>query len=257
MKKKYYMFLIIIAIAIAVISLIINKFVKQSSETKNIIENEIPIDFQEDNNINIEKNIIEENSTVEVPSIELENMKNNINATGNTEIYQVEEEKGGRKILQIKPQVQFYVDLAGIIKEAKPNENELEKLVEKAPTDNGIWISTQSRKKFLELLNKNEINNFIITDNGYLKSNGKAQNDIGKQLEKMINSNKLYIINITGVAYQRDYISGEIVEYPFEEMDPEQILESYKDENKIILEISTNQKQKLTDKEVLETIVKY
>ena len=81
--------------------------------------------------------------------------------------------------------------------------------------------------------------------------------DIGKQLEKMINSNKLYIINITGIAYQRDYISGEIVEYPFEEMDPEQILETYQDENNIILEITTNKKQKLTDEEILETIVKY
>ena len=65
------------------------------------------------------------------------------------------------------------------------------------------------------------------------------------------------IINITGIAYQRDYISGEIVEYPFEEMDPEQILETYQDENNIILEITTNKKQKLTDEEILETIVKY
>ena len=40
-------------------------------------------------------------------------------------------------------------------------------------------------------------------------------------------------------------------------MDPEQVLESYKYENKIILELSTNAKHKLTDKEILETIVKY
>lgn len=43
-------------------------------------------------------------------------MKKEINATGNTDIYQVEKEKDGRKILQIKPQIQFNVDLAGIIK---------------------------------------------------------------------------------------------------------------------------------------------
>lgn len=256
MKKKYYIFLVIIVI-ILFLTLIIKKCIKKDSETKNNIENEISIDFQEENSISNENNILEENTIVEVTSAELENMKNNINATGNTEIYQVEEEKGGRKILQIKPQVQFYVDLAGIIKKSKPNEQELEKLVEKAPTDNGIWISSQSRQKFLELLNKNKINNFIITDTGYLKNNGNIQNDIGKQLEKMINSNKLYIINITGIAYQRDYISGEIVEYPFEEMDPEQILETYQDENNIILEITTNKKQKLTDEEILETIVKY
>ena len=256
MKKKYYIFLVII-VTILFLTLIINKCIKKDSETKNNIENEISIDFQEENSISNENNILEENTIVEVTSAELENMKNNINATGNTEIYQVEEEKGGRKILQIKPQVQFYVDLAGIIKKSKPKEQDLEKLVEKAPTDNGIWISSQSRQKFLELLNKNKINNFTITDTGYLKNNGNIQNDIGKQLEKMINSNKLYIINITGIAYQIDYISGEIVEYPFEEMDPEQILETYQDENNIILEITTNKKQKLTDEEILETIVKY
>ena len=40
-------------------------------------------------------------------------------------------------------------------------------------------------------------------------------------------------------------------------MDPEQVLESYRDENKIILELSTNKAKKLTDKEILETIVQY
>ena len=34
-------------------------------------------------------------------------------------------------------------------------------------------------------------------------------------------------------------------------------LMDYKDENKIILELSTNKAQKLTNKEILETIVKY
>ena len=45
--------------------------------------------------------------------------------------------------------------------------------------------------------------------------------------------------------------------YPFEDMDPEQNLETYKDEDKIILEVTTNKKQKLTDKEILEAIIKY
>ena len=92
MKKKYYIFLVII-VTILFLTLIINKCIKKDSETKNNIENEISIDFQEENSISNENNILEENTIVEVTSAELENMKNNINATGNTEIYQVEEEK--------------------------------------------------------------------------------------------------------------------------------------------------------------------
>ena len=89
---------------------------------KNGNNNEIVSDVNEDKiseeTNNVEKlNTIEEvNTIVETSTEELENMKKNINATGNTDIYQVEEEKDGRKILQIKRQVQFYVDLAGIIK---------------------------------------------------------------------------------------------------------------------------------------------
>ncbi len=47
------------------------------------------------------------------------------------------------------------------------------------------------------------------------------------------------------------------MEYPFEDMDPTQIVELYGDNNKIILEVTTNKKNKLTDKEILETIVQY
>ena len=73
----------------------------------------------------------------------------------------------------------------------------------------------------------------------------------------MENSNKLYIINMTGIAYERDYISGEIIEYPFEDMDPTQELELYQNEDAIILEVTSNKNKKLTDKEILETIVQY
>ena len=102
---------------------------------KNGNNNEIVSDVNEDKiseeTNNVEKlNTIEEvNTIVETSTEELENMKKNINATGNTDIYQVEEEKDGRKILQIKRQVQFYVDLAGIIKKSKPEEKELESLI--------------------------------------------------------------------------------------------------------------------------------
>ena len=257
--KKLFFLLLIIVIIIGIIFGIKKENYENVKETNNIEETNI----ENQETIESNKNLIEEetdttiNNVVNVSIEELQDMKKEINSTGNTDIYQVEKEKDGRKILQIKPQIQFNVDLAGIIKKSKPEEKELENLLENIPSNNGIWISNQSRDLILMLLNRNSINNFYISEDGYLKRDGGIESDIEKELEKMINSKKLYIINITGIAYQRDYISGEIVEYPFEEMDPEQVLESYKYENKIILELSTNAKHKLTDKEILETIVKY
>ena len=99
--------------------------------------------------------------------------------------------------------------------------------------------------------------NFSVTNEGYLKIDFSAENAISKKIENMIKSDKLYIINITGKAYERDYISGEIVEYPFEDMDPTQILEIYQKENQIILEVTTNKNKKLSDREILEAIVQY
>lgn len=184
-------------------------------------------------------------------------MKKEINAKGNDDIYYVDEEKDGRKILQIKENVQYEVDLAGIIKNALPKEEELNNLLEKTPKYSGIWISKQSRESFSKLLKNNGITNFSIDDDGYLKIEDNENGLYSNELRKMQKSNKLYIINMTGVAYERDYISGEITEYPFEDMDPTQELESYKNDNALILEVTSNKNKKLTNKEILKSIVQY
>ena len=220
------------------------------------------IQEQNNENLNLENESaptekIEENKTVEGSTEELENMKKEIKAKGNDDIYYVDEEKDGRKILQIKENVQYEVDLAGIIKNALPKEEELNNLLEKAPKYSGIWISKQSRESFSKLLKNNGITNFSIDDNGYLKIEDNEKGLYSNELRKMQKSNKLYIINMTGVAYERDYISGEITEYPFEDMDPTQELESYKNDNALILEVTSNKNKKLTNKEILKSIVQY
>lgn len=255
MKKRRYIILGIITLL--VISIIFIIFIKIGNKNTNKSENIVENNTENPSSSDVE---ILETNTVEntINNIEeIEDIKNEINSTANTDIYQIEEEKDGRKILQIKPEVKFFVDLAGILKNDKPAENELNQLIENMPTKTGIWISKQSREEFLQLLKKNNIENFIINDEGYLQIDKNTENSIAKKLENMINSSKLYIINMTGIAYERDYISGEIVEYPFEDMDPYQIIEAYEEENKIILEVTSNKKQKLTDKEILDTIIKY
>ena len=248
MKKRKYIIIGVITLII-IVGLIIFFATRSSDEVFNNSKQESVANISN----NTEDDVITEEEIKEV-----EHIKNEINATGDTDIYQVEEEYDGRKILQVKPEVQFDVDLAGIIKASIPQEDEITELLGKAPSNNGIWISEQSRESFSNLLRNNNIDNFAISNEGYLQINNNAENsDTINKLINMINSDKLYIINMTGIAYERDYISGEIVEYPFEDMDPYQVLEPYQKENKIILEITTNKNKKLTEKEILETIISY
>lgn len=250
MKKRNYIIIGMI-ILVVVIGIVIYLFVRKDKKV---------LDNSEQNNTvdNTITNNTEDDIVTEEEIEEIENIKNEINATGNNDIYQVEEEYDGRKILQVKPDVQFDVDLAGIIKSSIPKESEITGLLRQAPNNNGIWISEQSRESFSNLLRNNNIDNFTISEDGYLQIDSNLENsDVINKLMNMINSDKLYIINMTGIAYERDYISGEIVEYPFEDMDPYQIIESYQKENKIILEITTNKNKQLTEKEILETIIAY
>ena len=248
-NMKKYCKIVIPIVALVIVAIIVNIVWKKKDSYKNQEYTNSSLTKQ---GIVDEKNVIENDNPEEIESI-----KNEINSTADSNIYYVTEETDGRKILQIKPKVQFQVDLAGIMKNSKPEEKEIESLNKKAPNKAGIWISEQSRDKFIDLLNKNNIDNLSIKKDGYLKVDKTSENEIAKNLEKMIKSDKLYIINITGVAYERDYISGEIVEYPFEDMDPEQVVEFYENGNKKILEITTNKKQELLDKEILEEITLY
>ena len=253
-NKKYIIIGLAVIVIILIVALVIFFSKKDNEDVNNMIlvsENNVTNENAEDNTSIVDQDT--SNQNVE----EIENMKNEINATGNTDIYYVDEEYDGRKILQVKPDVQFDVDLAGIIKNTIPEENEISELIEKAPTDNGVWISEESRESFSTLLKNNNINDFTISDDGYLQINNSENNDMANKLINMINSNNLYIINITGIAYERDYISGEITEYPFEDMDPTQAVEPYQKENKIILEVTTNKMQELTESEILDAITSY
>lgn len=238
---------VIIIALIIIILCIITFFIKKhhyNSKNKDLIE--------ENNNV-----VLQENSKIQNNLEEIDSLKKEINSTANSEIYELAEEKDGRKILQIKENIQFNVDLAGIIKNGKPEESEIASLIEKRPTKSGIWISEQSRNKFLQILKNNNLENYDIAKDGFLYSNNNSNTKWANEINEMINSNKIYIINITGISYERDYISGEVIEYPFEEMDHWQIIEPYMLDNSTILEITTNKNGKIKDSEILESIIQY
>lgn len=244
MKKKILIVVLLVVVVVIAIILIFNNN-KEENNDQNILQNDIQNnDFM--------------NRMVSTDANEINAIKNEINATGQTDIYQIEEEYDGRRIIQVKPDVQYQVALAGIIKNGIPAEDEINTLLEKAPTNSGMWISESSREKFMNLLNSNNIVDFEITNEGYLKCN--KQDNLTEQEEKLKNiaeSEKLYVIDMSGKTYQRDYISGEIIEYPFEEMDPYQVLEPYEVEDSIILGVTSNNDNYLSNEEILNTILEY
>lgn len=232
MKKK-------IAIILGIIFIVIILFFIFQNVSNN--ENNKNESNDTENSIKYDENVIEE-------------IKNEINATGSTDIYQVEEEYDGRKIIQVRPNIQFDTALAGILKGSKPQENEIENLLNNRPDKNGIWISENSREKFLNLLKENNIVDYDIDEKGYLTKQQENDNE-SQKLDNAIKSNKLYIIDINGKSYIRDDISGEIVEYPFEQMDPYQAVDVYENEGNIIIEITTNENNKLSNAEILDLTI--
>lgn len=236
MKKRN---IILIVIGICIIIGIGLVFIKLTTHNKNEVEDENMTTEEIDI---YDKNVINE-------------IKNEINATADTDMYQIEEEYDGRQILQIKPNIQFQTVLAGILKKDKPLEEEIQGLIENKPTQNGIWIAESSRETFLELLKDNEINNYAINEKGYLHEIAESNKEEAKKLKTAIQSNQLYILDISGMCYTRDDLSGEIIEYPFEKMEPYQVVDTYQDNNSKILEITTNEQGKLSNQEILKDIL--
>ena len=236
MKKKIILLLIIICMVI--VTLVIFNKINVSNKKK---ENEETSDIS--NNVEI-----------------IENIQKDINSTANTDLFEVVKEYDGKNSIRIKPDIQFNTVLAGIIKKDIPNENEINELIKNAPTNTGIWINDNSREDFINLLESNNINSFEIDENGYLKGKNNKDNELSnkvKIINQMVNSDELYIIDMSGKCYIRDDVSGEILEYPFEEMDPYQIAEPYYNDNVIILNITSNKNNYLSNEEILEGILSF
>ncbi len=158
-KKALIICIIVVLIIILAIFMIKLNNLGKNDKKNNDIENTGLVESKNDKE-NVNVNFIDDSSSYQYTTEEVEKIKKEINATANTDIYRIEEEPGGRKILQVKPEIQFNVDLAGIIKSGKPEENELNEILKKMPNSTGIWISNQSRETFLGLLKNNGIRKF-------------------------------------------------------------------------------------------------
>lgn len=194
-------------------------------------------------------------------NVEIDKVKNDIGATGSSDIYNIQKDPyGDRLILTVKSDIKYKVAFAGMIENQKPDVNKIDDIFyNKHPKKNGVWIEENSRKKFLDKIQGSNLFNseYFIDKEGYLKfSNREAMNENDVKLQKAIESNKQYILNISSICYIVDEITGEILDYSFEDMDQFQIYEYFDDENKMIIFITENKNNKIEDIEILNSLIK-
>ncbi len=233
MKKKYIVCILVAVMIIGIVAILVNLSFQKDKENENNTTNEV--DIYDEETIN--------------------EIKEEINATADTDMYQIQKEYDGRQILQIKPSIQFQTVLAGILKNGQPSENEIQDLLKNKPTQEGIWIAKQSREAFLNLLKDNGMNGYTINEQGYLYMSEENEKEEAKKLKEAMHANQLYIVDVSGVSYTRDDFSGEIVEYPFEKMEPYQAIDVYQEGNVTILEVTTNEKGILSKQEILQDVL--
>ena len=243
-NKKVIILVVLLIMFVAILVLLFNKRIQKDNVQNNF----------EHYGEQVDKNQIEYQTDVTV-----EKIKNEIGATGNTDIYEVEQEYDGRNILAVKPNIKYKVAFAGMIKKAKPSIKELDNIVEeKLPHKTGIWVEEKSRDEILEIFNNGDVNSkYLIDDGGYLKIDEKNnQNENDKKIEKIIKSKKKYILDISSVCYIVDDITGEILDYNFENMDKYQTYEYFEDKDKYIVFVTENSANVLTNLEIFESIIK-
>lgn len=242
-NKKVIILVVLLIMFVAILVLLFNKRIQKDNNQNNF----------EQYGEQVDKNQIEYQ-----PDVTVEEIKNEIGATGNTDIYEVEQEYDGRNILAVKPGIKYKVAFAGMIKNAKPSISELDNIMEeKLPHKTGIWVEEKSRDKILEIFNDGDVNSkYLIDDDGYLKIDRKNnQNDNDKKIEKIIKGKKQYILDISSVCYIVDDITGEILDYNFENMDKYQTYEYFEDKDKYIVFVTENSNNVLTNLEIFKSII--
>ena len=250
MKKKT-----IITFSIIILSLIIlitvfftYKMLKSKPKSGDIDQNKIE---QENLSFNeqVEENISEEEQS------KIENIIENQGFDADENIYELGTEYDGREVVVVKSSVQYKVALAGIIKGAKPEFSEIDSLLEQAPTHTGIWIEKNSRNNFLEIINKITDGKYEINDDGFLVQTQTSENNYDKKIGEMLSDKSLYVFDISSTTYLVDEATGNIGEYPFEEMDPHQGYEYFESENKYMFIISENKQKQINQQEALKEIL--
>lgn len=202
---------------------------------------------------------LKQKTSNEISKEEVNDLKEDIGVSGDTDLYQIQTEYDGNKTLDIKPEIQYKVSFAGIIEQKVPKLENVDTIFNKNyPKNYGVWIDSTSREKFLTMLKENTNNEYEITEEGFLKIKKENNStDIDNSLKEMIQSNKRYIITISGIYYEIDRVTGEILDNFYEDMDPMQATKSVDNKDDIIIYLTTNTEKRLTTKEILYELISY
>ena len=262
MKKKNIIIcsiiLIILIIVIIILALTINgdKFENHSTENNNIDNTDNNMDINVVNNIysEVDKNQIsyQDNATIE-------DLKEDYGKTGDSNIYEIQTEYDGRKILNVKDDVRYQVAFAGMIKKSAPTYSELDEICSKnEPEQNGIWIEEKSRDKIKEYFENTNIfkSKYEIDGNGYLKMTESVEkNENDDKIEEKINGDKKYILSVSSECYIVDDITGEILNYSFEDMDKYQTYDYFKSGDKMIIFLTENKEGQLAPEDIMQSVL--
>lgn len=253
MNKKIIIVISIVIILIIILGIVLN------SKNKNIANNETNNVISTNQESSKEVEEMKDNSTMYDENSTLEELKEEYKITGADEIYEIETESDGRKVINVKANINYKVAFCGMIKKSKPSFDELDSLYEKnSPNKSGIWINASDYDEILSYLNNSKYlkSKYEINEDGYLKiSQLNNQTDYDKQIEKLINSDEQYIINISSTYYMIDAVTGEIVDNPYNELDEYQTYDYCNDEDKTIIFVSENKNKKLSDDEIFISII--
>ena len=217
-KRSIYILIILCIICLFFISILIIKTKRNNNE-----------------NINIDNTLYQND-------LSIEQIKNELGYIADSNLYSIDTEYDGRKVLNIKHDLQYMVAFAGLIKTEDLKTSEVEDIFkENYPKQCGIWIENSTREKISELINKSTNSKYIINENDVI-------------LEKLINSNKTIVLTINSYYYEIGNVTGEINKYPFEQLDEYQPLDMIKNENNILIVLSSNKNNKLTEKQILDEL---
>ena len=181
----------------------------------------------------------------------VEELMQDVNATADSEIYEIQTEYDGREVLAVKPSLQFSVAFADTIQNGLTSIQEAQTITaQNLPQNAGIYIKN-NENKILEYINNYTNCQYGVSENGFLMiKENQENNDIDNRIQNIINGDNLYIVCCDGQMKMIDNITGEIIDYEFEKMDPYQVYEYLQDENRLFIELTTNKENRLTREEI-------
>jgi len=153
------------------------------------------------------------------------------------------------------------VMLSGIVSDdeiliTEDNIDRTEEIINGFNFEKGIYVSEISRNKFLEILYVVTDENYTISKAGYLnKKESDKQNDITQRINKLIDSNRLIVIDINETY--KSTIDRSVVDITLEEIDYIQVFD-YNNNTKIVLInplMLERSIEDLTQKEIYEEVV--